>query len=71
MNMSYSTKVPGSHSRPILSLAVSLPFLCWAAILFSPPPSKAAARADSILCFTLEIRLKIYHYYFSTHLRVC
>src|SRR5664280_482968 len=46
-NMSHSSKDPGSSNSSILSLAVSLPFACWLATRFSPPPARAAARLAS------------------------
>ena len=53
--MSYSTKVPASQRTSILSLAVSFPFLCWASILFCPPPRSARARVSSIFFRTLRV----------------
>src|SRR5690606_29320301 len=46
-NMSNSSKEFSSSSTSIRSRAVSLPFACWAAIRFSPPPSRASARRSS------------------------
>jgi hypothetical protein len=56
LSMSYSRKDPSSSSSERRSRAVSLPFLCWAAMRASPPPVSAWARSPSSFlrnaCFT-------------------
>mmetsp|Transcript_7885 Transcript_7885/g.14981 ORF Transcript_7885/g.14981 Transcript_7885/m.14981 type:complete len:209 (+) Transcript_7885:86-712(+) len=49
-NMSHSSKLPSSNSSSSRSRAVSLPLACWAAMRFSPPPSRARARLASSAC---------------------
>ena len=56
MNWSFSTKVPGSQSSLIRSLAVSFPFPCCAVIRFSPPPSIARLLVSSMFRFTFSVR---------------